>query len=882
MTRSALARQINYSIDAIKKVENGQRVPSESMARLLAEALGIAPELHSVFVRFGRTNVSHPAFSHMVSREEQAVGPNASAGANSAAGNAKSRGVRLTYSASIKPIIGRKRELETIRNLLLEARARLLTIHGAPGVGKTRLAQEIVNELRQPLGGEIYFVPLAEVTSPRSVLFQIANHMSLSPSYIRRSSTVEDILILITEQLRARRVMLVLDNCEHVLTAAPLFQQLLEEIAELTIVVTSREPLALVGENCLRLGPLSYPESSGAVMAPEAALAYEAVQMFAQEARALDASFEVNESNCADVVAICSLLNGLPLCIELAAAQLAVRSLTQLHTEMQGASSSQILQRTQVEGESDSHHLSLRQAIEWSYQQLNAAEQQVLESLSVFATHADEEAILAVAFGDAQESADSTHKTLLPYLLHSLADKNLIQRHMPTGKLPLYGQMTPIRNVLREEIICSNRLGEYQQRYMDFFCRVTDTNGPAHVTGFQAHHSERLSQIDQQYANIIAALEWSLSHDFGAALKLVSQLEAYWRSRGLWHDARYWLDQVVQSSLGNSAELSHGIRAHVLSALASFQLLQGESVTAIDTAHKSLALAESEKNNPEMIRALIVLGDINCSLDDYSRAYSQYDRALVMAREASDRWHEAKLLSRLGHLAHNRGDLSGADRLLNQSLLLWHAQSHQSGVAGVLQRLAQVELMRGRAERANDYARQSLNLYSKQGNLVGVATALQRVGATELQMGHLDRAEQALRESTSQLRVLELGLTLAEALTSWGRLMQLLDRPQEAIQSYLEAIHLAETLRSRRMVSSNLCALASVLFSQHKHIEAAKLLAVAVHSLQGLGGVVLTSMQRQVDILKMDLLRHLSQASFNGAWEEGTRLTLKQALDLAN
>jgi len=746
------------------------------------------------------------------------------------------------------------------------------------------LAQEIVSALRQSFGGDIYFVPLAEVTSVRSVLFQIANHMSLSPSYIRRSSTIEDILTLIIEQLRMRRVMLVLDNCEHVLAAAPLFQQLLEELTELRVVVTSREPLALTGENCLRLGPLSYPEFASDVLVPEAASAYESVQMFVQEARALDAGFGINEENCADIVAICSLLNGLPLCIELAAAQLAVRSLAQLHAEMQGASSSQLLQRMQPDGEAASHHLSLRHAIEWSYRQLNQAEQQVLESLSIFATQADEEAILAVAFGDNESVAENTHKTLLPYLLHSLADKNLIQRYIPTGKLPVYGQMIPIRNVLREEIICPDRLGQYQRRYMGFFCRMTGGSGSGNATellGFQANHADRLAQIDQRYTNIVAALEWSLSHDITSALQLVNQLDAYWRSRGLWHDARYWLDQLVQSNLGNNTELSNSARARVLSALAAFQLLQGESVTAIDTANKSLALAESEQSRPELIRSLIVLGDINCSLDDYSRAYSQYDRALGMVREVGDRWHEAKLLSRLGHLAHNRGDLSGADRLLNQSLLLWHAQSHQAGVAGVLQRLAQVELLRGRADRANDYARQSYTLYHKQANLVGEATALQRLGATELQMGHLDKAEQALRESIAQLRVLESGITLAEALTSWGRLMQLLDRPTEAVQSYLEAIHLAETQRSRRVVSANLCALASVLFSQHKHIEAAKLLAVAVHSLQGLGGAVLLSMQRQVDILKMDLLRHLSQISFNAAWEEGARLTLKQALDLA-
>ncbi len=877
LTRAALARRINYSVDAIKKVENGQRVPSESMARLLAEALGITPELHGVFIRFGRTNNSHPAFARLVQRDDIVNSdqlPPAPTTPN------PTRHIRLPYP--VKPIVDRVDEIKVAVELITQKNVRLLTLHGAPGVGKTRLGLEISNLLRGSFEDHVFYVSLSPVNSPEGVPSEIALQLHLPAQDLRRmvSAALPDILV---EALRHRRTLLVLDNFEHVLSASGLISYLLEQTPSLVIIITSREALGLADEMPLEVPCLSFPSSAQASVQGSigldlnAAANYAAIKMFVQEARTHDAGFNLTDSNYEQVRAICEQLQGLPLGLELAAGQLAHSPLAELHTQLQQNHSVRPLSHENGRNTLPSHHMNLVQAIQWSYQKLKPIEQQLFTAACIFAAPVDEQALQAVAF-DANGLLETS---MLPYVLRTLCDKHLLQQDLLPGRINRYTMMTPIRNALRETIVAKPLLETLQLRQVNYFEQLA--NRPEN----KINHPGNLEwgqQIDHNYHNLIAALDWCYINEPNRALHMAANLANYWKSRGHWHEGRRWLDRLIQTNGNTIPIVPANVRARALGALATFQMLQGEPITAIDTANKSLALAEGEQPDNETAiergSALTVLGDANYLLDDYAHAVAQYERALEVYRKIGARWYEANLLGQMGYMAHDQGDLSSADRLINQSLIIWHGLANQVGIASALQRLAQLELLRGRSERASELAQQSLTLCRKQEDRLGEAIALQRLGAAWLQMGQLDRAEGALSEAVAQLQMLNSGISLAEALTSLGRTLQLQGRIPEAIKLHRMAIELAEQLRNRRVVSANLSFLAGALMGQNQPVTAAKLLATATKLTPTGNSAISNVTARHAEVLKIEVRRHLSPLNFDTAWEEGLALNLNQALSI--
>ena len=874
MTRAALARRINYSVDAIKKVENGQRIPSESMARLLAEALGITPELHGVFIRFGRTSISHPAFNRLIQREESIP---STTQVFSTPGIP--RQARLPYP--IKPIIDRASEVATVVELVTKSQARLITLHGAPGVGKTRLGLEVSNQLRSFFEDQVFQVSLAFVTSPDSVPDEVAKQLHLPLQELRRSGNAELPSILV-ETLRHKRTLLVLDNFEHVLPATALISYLLEQTPSLVIIVTSREALGLPDETRLLVQPLSYPTLISQLSSPEMASTYAAVQMFVQETRTQDAHFGLTPHNYAEVSQVCELVQGLPLCLELAAGQLARQSFTELLAQLQQHLSNFVLTQDESNPTLTPHHINLKQAIDWSFRALNPIEQQVFSALCVFTAPADEHAILAVCGTTSGTGlAGLIDASMLPYVLRSLCDKNLVLQTRSIGHVTRFNLMAPIRSVARDTIVAAAVMEKLHMQVIAHFESLA--NQPESAVS-HPNHIEWTQRIDADYYNLLTSLEWCYVNATTRALQIAVNLAVYWQTRGRWHEGRRWLDRLIQSSLHpdthDTPQVPIDVRARALSALAMFQLLQGEPITAIDTANKSLALAEASNNPIERGSALSVLGDLNYQLGDYTYTLAHYERALVAYREAGNRWHEATLLGQMGYLAYDQGDLPNADRLLNQSLIVWHGLSNQSGIASALQRLAQLELVRGRSEHAAELAQQSLTLYRKLEDRLGVATAIQRLGAAWLQMGQLDRAEQLLGEAIHQLQTLNSGIVLAEALTTLGRILHLQGRTAEAIAKHRAAIDLADQMHNRRVIATNLNLLAGALIGQNQPLTAAKLLAVATKIIPVNINALANVTAKYADTLKIDVQRHLSPSTFATAWEEGLSLNLKQIMAL--
>ena len=590
---------------------------------------------------------------------------------------------RHNLPAHPSSFVGRERETAEVQQLLREAR--LVTLVGAGGVGKTRLAQQVAGGLLGDFADGIWQVELAALSDPSIVPQVTAAALGLRQESARTPAE------LLEDHLRPRVALLLLDNCEHLVVAcAELAERLLGACPGLRILATSREGLRCAGEQIWRVPPLAVPEPDATIRNPEE---FEALSLFFDRAGAVASGLAPTDETIATVAQICRRLDGMPLAIELAVARLSALSVDQLAARLEDrfhlltGGSRTALPRQQT----------LRATIDWSYALLSEAERILLRRVAVFAGGWTLEAAEAVCRGDGLEEIQVLD------LLTQLVDKSLVLADLRAGQ-PRYRCLETIRHYAEERLCESGEDPTLRRRHRDWYLELV-RSAESKIRG--AEQREWLARLESERDNLRAALAWSLADPEGvaAATRLAVGLWWFWFVVGEWTEGRRWLT----AALARDESLSLA-RIRALASTAALANFQGDYEPARLLAEQSLALAREVADDLSVAHALTVLGVTEREQGRFETARPLLEEAAAIFRRLGETWDLANRLDDLGGIAWRQGDYARADELLRESLALTRALGDARCVAMTLGTLGEVARRQGDGERAARLLRESLTL----------------------------------------------------------------------------------------------------------------------------------------------------------------------------
>ena len=609
----------------------------------------------------------------------------------------------VPHSLPVPPtrLIGRASELGELRDLL--AAQRLITLAGPPGSGKTRLAVELGRRALGTFADGAWFVPLAPIQDEGLVAHAVARALDLSE---KPGSPMTEV---VAQHLASRRLLLIFDNFEHLLGGADVVAEWIAGAPELHVLVTSREPLHLSGEWAYEVPPLRVPSDANDPRATEA----EAVQLFAERARAVDASFEIDGSTLGDVVQICRRLDGLPLALELAAARAKALPVASILGRLER--SMELLTR----GARDipERHHSLRAAISWSHDLLTPHEQAFFRRLAAFRGGWSLDA------ADAVTAADELGESALE-LTTSLLDKSLIRRHTDARTEPRYEMLEVIREYAHESLRVAGEDEQTIERHATWFLELAERAAPA-LTG--TDRGQWLDRLELELDNLRTALRWALdrrSVEFG--MRLAAALWRFWQIRAHMSEGR----QVLAELLEADEDVEPAIRARALSAAGSLAYWQNDGVACERLYEASLELRRALGDPAELASSLYDLGHaISCviAVKDPARGRVLEQEALELYRSLGSRMGEAWLVWALGCNAHFAGDNRRAVNELGDAIELFRELGEPFGLAWALAMRGLAALLSGQRELAGRHLREALPIFAEVDDVSGIDSVLEHL-----------------------------------------------------------------------------------------------------------------------------------------------------------
>jgi predicted ATPase/class 3 adenylate cyclase len=808
---------------------------------------------------------------------------------------------RLAHNLPVQPtpFLGREGEVTRLGELLQREDVRLVTLTGPGGVGKTRLALQVAAELVEAFPDGAWFADLAPLADPALVPSAIASALGL------REEGGRPLIQALKEHLSDKRLLLLLDNLEHLLPAAPQAGELLAACPGLTILATSRAPLRLRAEREIPVPPLALPDR--AHPPPAACLTrYAAVRLFVERAVAARPDFAVDSDSASAVAELCVRLDGLPLAIELAAARvkllppqaLLARLGRRLPVLTGGARDLPARQRT------------LRDAIAWSHDLLAPEQQALFRRLAVFAGGWTIEA--AEAVGDPGGELDAFGG------LAALVDGSLVRTAEagggPDPGAPRFGMLETVREYGLERLAASGDEAAARRAHAEHVLALAEEAGPALAGG---EEGAALARLEAEHDNVRAALAWALGGgDAALGLRLAGTVWAFWYLRGHFGEGRGWLGRALAGSGAGAttkaaraqalrgagvlawAQGDYGPAAALLAdALALYRELgdrrgialtvgtlgavaqeQGEHERAAALHAESLAAYRELGDKHRIARALGNLGVVARGAGDYARAAALHAESLALARELGDRRGVAATLANLAVVARERGDLGRAARLLEESLALHRELGDRRGVAPTLVNLGLVARDQGDPERAAARTEEGLALARELGDAPRIALALNTLGAVAGDRGSFEEATAFLEESLVLCRKLGTKPFVAAALAELGKVARAQGNGGRAAAFYADGLALLRELRDASGIAGCLEGLAAVAGVHGRPGQAARLHGAAAALREAIGVPVVANERAAHERDVAGAREQLGEAAFAAAWEAGRALPPETAV----
>jgi len=640
--------------------------------------------------------------------------------------------------------VGRRQELREVKQLLTTTR--LLTLTGAGGVGKTRLALRAAAELARGFPDGVWFASLASIQDPLLVSQAVFAALGAQDHSAGWS------LSTLTDYLAGKSLLLVLDNCEHLLDAcAVLASTLLGSCPDVRVLATSRQPLAVAGEVRMPVPPMSLP-SEGDGVSLERLVNAEAVWLLSERAAAVLPGFAVDEENAAPVLQLCRRLDGIPLALELAAVRLGALSLDQLNHGL--ASELSILGRGNRGAEA--RQQTLEATIGWSYNLLDEGEQLLWARLSAFAGGFDAEAATAVC------SDERLPSERIVELLGALVEKSIVGRDLRSGNAPRYWLLDTIRRFGRRRLRDIDEEHRAQERHLEWIARLARSVG-----AFDNRQVEWFRRMDLERDNLWAALEFCLREP-GAAprgAELAQHLLPYWTCRGPFGDVRRMLTSLAERALEDSAPRAHFLRAAAVMANSQNELeasaslcreslrigtqlndreamalslawlaiplgMVGRAAEAMEAAESAMSLARLQRSRSIELVAMAALCNILQATGQAERAIEIGEQGVAMSQACGELWARGYLLMATSGAHWLQGERQLAEAQAREGAASKHALDDRAGLQALFEILAWMAAERGAHQRA--------------ATLLGCAERMRQSSAVHFLEGYRQQHERAM------------------------------------------------------------------------------------------------------------------------------------------
>ncbi len=755
------------------------------------------------------------------------------------------------------PFIGREKEVAALGQLLCREDVRLVTLTGPGGTGKTRLALQVAAELSDLFADGISFVDLAPLNDPALVIAAIAQSLGI------REVGGQPLLERLKDELQRKQMLLLLDNFEQVVSAAVQVADLLATYPLLKVLVTSRVVLHVQAEHEFFVPSLSLPDPNHV---PDlAALSqYEAVALFLRRAQSARSDFHVTNANAPAVAEICVRLDGLPLAIELAAARMKLLSpealLVRLHQPLHVLTSGprDVVARQQT----------LRNTIEWSYQLLNAQEQQLFRRLSVFVCGGPLSAIEATSLGSEAESVLDT--------VASLADNSLLQRvEQQAGEEPRFAMLETIREYALESLEALGETEAARGAHAAYFLRLAEEAEQGMAGPQQAVLLERL---EQEHDNLRAAMQWSLEQaeeGKAMALRLGGALYSFWFVRAYFSEGRDFLERA----LSRGDEVAAPVRAKALYAASQLHDALGSLDQAEEFYEQSLALYRELGDTRGIASCLHLLADIAWGRANLALARSQGEESLMLFRELDDKRSVAYLLYHLGSLAVEQGEYARGRDLLTESLTINRELGDTRIIALSLFNLVLLYwLSGGDLAQAHTWLDESFALFREVGDKESIANCLYLSGMLAHSEGDAASARSLTEQALAIFKEMKQQHGTALSLYALAEVAAAGGDSARSQALYKQGVGVARESGDKRAIPSGLEGLAAAVAAQGNYIWAAHLWGAA-EVLREAIGTPLPPVERVPYHRAVAAARtQLGEQAFATAWAEGRTLSPEQAL----
>lgn len=777
LTQQELARRVGCAVITLRKIEADERRPSKQMTGRLAEHLGIADDERPAFVSLARVGPGTPRSAISAQAAHRAVW-------------SLSPRRLAKLPAQPTPLIGRDQDVAAVRKRLLDD-ARLLTLVGPPGVGKTRLAIQVAASLLEDYVDGVYFVSLAPIGDPDLVAATIAQTLGVNQTAGR---SFADRLI---EYLRDKHMLLVLDNFEQVAAAAPLVGDLLARCPALSLMVTSRAPLRVRPERQFPVLPLGLPAGSRPELSPAELMRYPAIALFVERAQAVRPDLTLTSDNAGAIAAICARLDGLPLAIELAAARIRVLPPGALLERLGG----RLMLHTDGLRDVSERHRTLYDAIDWSYALLTSQEQLLLARSSVFVGGWTLDAAERMMGEVAPDSSLTTLDALT-----SLVNSSLVTQ-LEQGGEPRFTLLETVRAYALERLAERGEEETIRQRHAEYYLALAEEADPHLRTAAQLAWLDRL---DMESGNLRAALAWFIEHaaDAEAGLRLAGALGWFWTIRGHVGEGRDWSVKALQSGIGARPAL----RARALFLAGSFAWQQGELPVARSLLEESIALYRrlGSCQRQDLDLTLTALSMVAAYQADYDSARAAGEEAVALSRQVGDQWDLALALNCIGEACMMRHDYVAARAQFEQSLALFRGIGDKWGIGVPLLDWGYMDSILGDYDAARARLEESIAMHRQVGERWMRALSLNVLGQVTQEQGDYQRAAALYDESLDLMRKMGLETSIADVLHNLAHLAQAQGHYPLAARLYKESLDLFSKQGNEKGVAQCRAGLAAV------------------------------------------------------------------------